>query len=207
MIEGQVLVLNRSWLAVHVTPVKRALCLLYQGQAQVVHPSTYALHDFDEWVVLWNESDTGGETNGKYVHTPNMRVRVPDVILLTFFNGFIRHEVRFSRHSIFERDKNTCQYCGKRFTRNKLTIDHVTPQSRGGDDSWENLVVACLACNVSKADRTPEEALMPLLRKPKKPAWMPALSSRAREEQMDVWAQFVDTSHWRSGAWTSESVT
>ena len=194
VLDGRVLVLNRSWLAVHVTQAKRALCLLYQGHARAVHPTEYSLHDMDEWIDLWE-----GQNHGRYIHTPHLRIRVPDVILLTLFNGFVRHEVRFSRHSVFERDNNTCQYCGKRFNRSKLTIDHVVPQSRGGDDSWGNLVVACLSCNVEKANRTPEEAGMPLLRKPKQPSWMPALSRRVPTDQMAVWARFVDTSFWHAG--------
>ena len=195
MLEGHVLVLNRSWLAVHITPAKRALCLLYQGHARAVHPTEFSLHAFDDWIALWE-----GQNHGHYVNTPCLRIRVPDVILLDYFNGFIRHEVRFSRHSIFERDNNVCQYCGKRHNRSKLTIDHVVPQSRGGADTWENLVVACLACNVRKANRTPEEADMPLLRKPRKPGWMPVLGPRVPEGKLAVWRRFVDTSTWRTAA-------
>lgn len=188
---GHVLVLNRSWVAVHIAPVKRALCLLYQGHARAVHPTEYSLYDFESWLEL---SQNGH--GGRYVHTPNLRIRVPEVILLNVFNGFVRHEVRFSRHSIFERDRGICQYCGKHFPRTQLTIDHVIPQSRGGADTWENLALACLACNVRKADRTPDEANMPLIRRPVKPAWLPQLGSRVPREQMAVWRRFVDNGIW-----------
>lgn len=191
---GHVLVLNRSWVAVHIAPVKRALCLLYQGHARAVHPTEFSLYDFDAWVEL---SRNGQANGGRYIHTPNLRIRVPEVILLNVFNGFVRHEVRFSRHSIFERDRGICQYCGKHFPRTQLTIDHVIPQSRGGADTWENLVLACLACNVRKADRTPEEANMPLIRRPVKPAWLPQLGTRVPREQMAVWRRFVDNGVWQ----------
>lgn len=194
MLDGQVLVLNRSWMAIHVTHVKRALCLLYQGHARAVHPQSFSLHDFDEWRAVAENDVT------RFVHTPSIKIPVPDVILLKWFNGFIRHDVRFSRHNIFDRDGNTCQYCRKRFSRAQLTLDHVIPQSRGGDDSWENLVVACLPCNVKKGNRTPDEAGMPLGRSPKKPGWVPQLGARVPQEQFAVWKQFVDTTYWKVGA-------
>lgn len=191
MLEGNVLVLNRSWAAVHIASVRRAFTLLYIGAARAVHPYEYSLHNFEDWVEL---SQNG--LGGRYVHTPTTRIRVPEVILLSVFNGFIHHEVRFSRQSIFERDRNTCQYCGRHFPRSQLTIDHVLPQSRGGGDTWENLVLACLQCNVKKGNRTPDEADMPLLRHPHKPAWMPHFGTRVPQDQLMVWRKFVDTSLW-----------
>jgi 5-methylcytosine-specific restriction endonuclease McrA len=189
--DGHVLVLNRSWIAIHIASVRRALTLLYVGSAHAVHPAEYSLHRFDEWLAL---SQNG--LGGRYIHTPTLRVRVPEVVLLRQFNGFLRHEVRFTRQSLLERDNHVCQYCGKHFPRSQLTIDHVVPQSRGGEDSWENLTVACLKCNVRKGNRTPHEAGMPLLRKPRKPHWMPRLGARIPPEQLMVWRRFVDTSYW-----------
>jgi len=71
-----------------------------------------------------------------------------------------------SRQSIYIRDNHKCQYCGS--TR-KLTIDHVIPKSRGGDDSWENLVVACSRCNTLKGNTPLEQCSLKLSRKPTKP--------------------------------------
>ncbi|MBI4559443.1 MAG: HNH endonuclease [Candidatus Hydrogenedentes bacterium] len=191
MLDGHVLVLNRSWVAVHITPVRRAMNLLYLGLARAVHPTDFSLYDFDAWCGFSMSTD-----GGSYVQTPTMRIRVPEVILLRVFNGFVRHEVRFSRHSIFERDRNTCQYCGKRFPRTQLTVDHIIPQSRGGGHTWDNLVLACLSCNVGKADRTPDEAGMPLLKRPARPGWLPHFCSRVPDGQLAVWQKFVDTTHW-----------
>lgn len=191
MLDGHVLVLNRSWVAVHIASVRRALSLLYQGLARAVHPSDYSLYDFEDWCEL----SRFGE-DGRYIHTPNLRIRVPEVILLRIFNGFVHREVRFSRRNIFERDKSTCQYCGKRFAKSDLTLDHVTPQSRGGRETWENLVVACVHCNVKKGNRLPEEAHMPLIQKPVKPDWLPQLGARVPLEQVVSWQRFVDTAYW-----------
>lgn len=186
-LDDHVLVLNRSWVAVHITPVRRALTLLYLDLARAVHPTAYSLHEFDEWLELSQDG-----LGGRYIHTPTLRIRVPEVILLKEFNGMVRHEARFSRHSIFERDRNTCQYCGKVFPRSQLTLDHVLPQSRGGQETWENLVVACMRCNVRKGNLTPEEAGMTLLRKPSRPTWLPRFGMRFPNHHVQVWKRFVD---------------
>lgn len=191
MVESEVLVLNRSWVAIHVAPVRRALSMLYQGVARAVHPRDYSLYDFEDWCELSRLSH-----DGQFIHTVNLRIRVPEVILVSAFNGFIRHEVRFSRRNIFERDRNTCQYCGKRVSKCDLTLDHVVPRSRGGRDSWENLVLACVPCNVRKGNRTPEEAHMPLIRKPSKPSWLPKLGTRIPKSQIMNWYRFVDAAYW-----------
>lgn len=72
---------------------------------------------------------------------------------------------------LFERDRHLCAYCGNRFGRRQLTRDHVQPTSRGGKDEWTNVVTACTRCNSRKADKTPEEANMPLLYVPYAPNW------------------------------------
>ena len=191
MVEGNVLVLNKSWTAVNIASVKRALTLMYQDAAKAVHPDDYSLYDFDDWCEL-----SRARADGRYIHTPSMSIRVPEVILLTGFNGFFRQEVRFSRRNIFERDKNTCQYCGRRFAKADLTLDHVVPRSKGGRDSWENLVLACVRCNVRKANRTPDEAHMPLKRRPIKPAWLPKFGARLPKGDLSSWQRFVDAAYW-----------
>ncbi len=191
MLEGSVLVLNKSWVAIHISTVRRALALLYQDLARAVHPTDYSLYDFEDWCELSQAND-----RGRFVHTPSFRIRVPEVIVLKVFNGFVRHEVRFSRRNIFERDNNRCQYCGRRLPKSELTIDHVVPQSRGGGDTWTNLVLACVGCNVRKANRTPAEAGMPLIKEPVKPNWLPRLGARIPSNQIISWQRFVDTAYW-----------
>ena len=191
MVDGHVLVLNRSWVAVNVASVRRAFSLLYQDMARAVHPDDYSLYDFDDWCAL-----SQFEQEGRTIATPTREIRVPEVILLNAFNGFFHREVRFSRRNIFERDKSTCQYCRKRLAKSELTIDHVTPRSKGGRDTWENLVLACVRCNVRKGNRTPEEAQMPLMRKPKKPAWLPTLGVKVPSDKLSSWQRFVDAAYW-----------
>jgi 5-methylcytosine-specific restriction endonuclease McrA len=74
--------------------------------------------------------------------------------------------------SLFARDRNLCMYCGGQYHRYELTRDHVVPLSQGGRDTWENVVCACLHCNVRKGGRTPQQALMPLLAIPYRPSWV-----------------------------------
>ena len=74
-----------------------------------------------------------------------------------------------SRSNIYWRDDHQCQYCSKYFSRSELTLDHVIPKSRGGQKTWDNLVACCTPCNQKKGDRTPSEASMSLLKKPKRP--------------------------------------
>lgn len=190
-IEGQVLVLNRSWVAVNVASVRRAVALLYQDLARAVDPADYRMYDFSDWCEL-----SQAREEGRFIHSPTMRLRVPEIIILNAFNGFFHKEVRFSRRSIFERDKSTCQYCGTKLAKSELTIDHVMPRSRGGRDTWDNLVLACVKCNVRKGDRTPVEAAMPLIRRPHKPAWLPTLGTRLPAGRISSWQRFLDTAYW-----------
>ncbi len=77
-----------------------------------------------------------------------------------------------SNPALFARDQHLCLYCGKHFSRQLLTRDHVMPLSRGGRDIWENVVSACFHCNSRKGGRTPQQASMPLLAVPYRPSWI-----------------------------------
>ena len=100
------------------------------------------------------------------IRTISFRIRVPRVILLCFFDRMPKKEVKFTRHNIFERDHNTCQYCGRIFSPQELTLDHIHPRSRGGDSSWDNLVTCCRSCNNRKGDHAAEDVGMRLLKRP-----------------------------------------
>jgi len=125
----QVLVLNRLWQAVHVCSVRRALTLLFEGDAQVVFGAgdgDFRTLNFQQWRDL-SAADPDADSS---VGTVSFRIRVPRVILLMGFDRFPKKEVKFTRHNLFERDRNTCQYCGKVFDRRDLNLDHVIPRDR-----------------------------------------------------------------------------
>src|SRR2546423_13798140 len=103
---------------------------------------------------------------------------------------------RCTRHNDFERDKNTCQYCGNIFERSELNLDHVLPRDRGGLTTWENVVCSCIRCNTRKGNRLPHEAHMTLIRKPKRPKWRPFVQVTFTTQQHESWRHFVDLAYW-----------
>jgi 5-methylcytosine-specific restriction endonuclease McrA len=192
-LERPVLVLNRLWQAVNVCSVERALTLLFTGHAQVVNQigPDFQTFSFREWCDF---SDRGADV--ETVQSIRIRLRIPRVILLLFFDRMPNKEVKFTRQNVFERDQNTCQYCHKKFDRKDLNIDHVVPRQHGGLTSWTNVVCSCIECNRIKANRTPEQAGMHLRRKPKKPRWRPFLDLRFTKTVDHSWRHFLDLAYW-----------
>jgi len=193
LLNRSVLVLNRLWQAVHVCSARRAFSLLCQGHAQVVHAEdgSFSTHDFESWRDL-----SVRQPDSQMVQTVSMKIRLPTVIVLMLFDRMPRKEVKFTRHNIFERDRNTCQYCGRAFDRRDLNLDHVFPRDRGGQMTWENIVCSCIRCNTRKGNRTPVEARMHLIRKPERPKWRPFAHLTFGAEHHDSWKHFVDFAYW-----------
>ncbi|MFM7214810.1 MAG: HNH endonuclease [Verrucomicrobiota bacterium] len=190
----QVLVLNRLWQAVNICSVRRALSLLFEGHAQVVQGNLqgdFKTYTFDQWRDL-SRLGPDGESLG----TVSFRMRIPRVILLQVFDRLPKKEVKFTRHNIFERDGNTCQYCGRIFDRRDLNLDHVVPRDRGGPTQWDNIVCSCIPCNTRKANRTPAEAGMRLIRKPKRPKWRPFVQVNFGAPIHESWRHFLDLAYW-----------
>ena len=192
MLDESVLVLNQSWIAVHVTQARRALAMLYLGMARVVSVDDYRTYDFETWK---QASEAAKE---QYVSTVDFKIRIPEVILLRTYNSIPRRELVLNRKNLFERDRNTCQYCGRRIARELLTIDHVTPRSRGGKNTWENLVLACITCNKKKQNRLPEEASMKLVRKPVKPKAVPGVGLSFSALKKVNWQKFLNRAYWET---------
>ena len=109
------------------------------------------------------------ETYNKVVNSVNESFKLPCVIALKRIVKFRYQVLPCHRRNVIWRDQSQCQYCAKYFMADKLTIDHVTPRSRGGKNEWLNLVAACKKCNQKKSDKTPTEANMPLIKKPSIP--------------------------------------
>jgi len=98
--------------------------------------------------------------------------------------------IKFSRINIYARDAFTCQYCAQRMSSEKLNFDHVVPRSKGGRTCWENIVASCLKCNSDKANRTPEQAGMKLLRTPKKPSRLPTVTVEMNDNVPAEWKYY-----------------
>jgi 5-methylcytosine-specific restriction endonuclease McrA len=189
-----VLVLNRLWQAVNICTARRALTLLFEGHANVVfsdEAGAFQTFNFNQWKDFSHQ-----EPHPESIRTISFKVRVPRVILLVMFDRLPKKEVKFTRHNIFERDRNTCQYCGSVFDRKDLNLDHVIPRDRGGPTTWENIVCSCIPCNTRKANRTPQEAGLHLVRKPKRPKWRPFVQVNIGLGHHESWKHFLDLAYW-----------
>lgn len=197
-LSSSVLVLNRHYMAVHVINVRRAFALLVRELAEVIHleDGQYANYDFESWREISELRAQFKEPNEDWLQSVNFEVQVPRVIRLLFYDRVPNQSVRFNRRNLFARDNNSCQYCGKRFSTSELSLDHVVPRSRGGDTSWENIVCACVACNVKKGGRTPQEAHMALVRKPAKPKRSPLVTLKLGNPKYESWKSFLSNAYW-----------
>jgi len=146
----EVLVLNNNYEPLNVCNMRRAFALLLLGKAEIIQQR-------DIPVVT-----TRGE------------ITAPSVVKMRYVVRRPMPQLRLSRHSVLARDNYTCQYCGSK--GKELTIDHVVPRWVGGENTWDNMVACCRRCNLKKADKTPQQANMKLIRKPRRPHFIPYLS-------------------------------
>jgi 5-methylcytosine-specific restriction endonuclease McrA len=197
-LDSSVLVLNKCYMAVHVISVRRAFCLLFKDLAEVVtlDDGRYLSHDFQSWREVSEARSRFKDPDDDYIRTIHFEIQVPRVIRLLTYDRLPRTKVKFNRRNIFARDGNRCQYCGKRFPTGELSLDHVMPRSRGGGTDWENIVCACVRCNVRKGGRTPAEAGMRLTKVPIKPKTSPTLSLKLANRKYQSWKTFLDEAYW-----------
>lgn len=115
-----------------------------------------------------------------FIRTVDKAFRAPSVVrfLGKVYRRF-KHgaKLRFSRNNIYLRDGGRCQYCLNNLSKDKITLDHVIPVSKGGKKTWENIVLCCVTCNQQKGNRTLEQANMKLARTPQAPSSLPAILS------------------------------
>ena len=137
---GPVLVLNASYEPLNITSWRRAVVMVLKGKAEGLEHEQRTLR-------------------------PDLLA--PTVIRLRQFVRIPFKELPLTRRNVFQRDHHTCQYCA--YKGEQLSIDHVIPRSRGGQDTWENVITACIRCNVRKGSRTPKEADMPMSSVPRRP--------------------------------------
>jgi 5-methylcytosine-specific restriction endonuclease McrA len=140
----KVLVLNTTYEPLNVCSVRRALVLLLKDKAEVL------------------------EQSDARFRSERVAYALPSVIRLRAYVCVPRHRStgRISRRAVFARDRHRCQYCG---SDRHLTVDHVVPRSKGGTDTWDNLVTSCAPCNRKKGDRAVHAAGLQLARKPRPP--------------------------------------
>lgn len=162
-----VLVLNFNYEPLNVCNIRRAIVLVLSGKAEILEEYNVA------------------------VTSPSRRFDAPSVIRLAYLIRRPRPRVKLCRREIFIRDEYTCQYCGSRTV--DLTIDHVIPRSRGGQQTWENLVSACRTCNHRKGGKTLAEARLTLRREPfePRPGRYYTIQRALNARVSDGWLKFV----------------
>ena len=198
-LDASVLVLNKVFMAVHVISVRRAFCLLFKDLAEVValEEGAFATYDFASWqeVSAFRAANYRQEDDD-WVRTPTAEIQAPRVIRLLDYDKVPKQTVKFNRRNIFARDHNQCQYCGRKHSTSELSLDHVIPRSQGGGTTWDNIVCACVDCNVRKGGRTPRQANVTLIRKPEKPKRSPLLAMKLSQRKYQSWQSFLDSAYW-----------
>ncbi len=197
-LDAKVLVLNRGFTAVRVIDAHRSFKMLLKGIAEVValEEGSYVGYAFRTWAELSEFRFTFEAQEHDWVRTPRLLIPVPKIIRLLTYNRVPKEQVKLNRRNIYARDGNRCQYCGKVFSTKELTLDHVRPRVQGGENSWVNLVCACVRCNARKGGRTPDQAQMRLLRAPIKPKRNPAIAIRLGSPRYQSWKAFLDDAYW-----------
>ena len=193
-----VLMLNRLYMAVRVISAKRALTLLYREQVEVVavENGAYTAYDFDSWVEVSQFKQQFEPHKHDWISTVRFQLAIPRVVRLLGYDRLPRAQVKLNRRNLFARDRNRCQYCGKKFPTTELSIDHVVPRSQGGKNTWENIVCACIRCNTRKGGRTPDQAHMKLIQPAVKPRRSPVLTIKMSDSRYASWKQFLDYAYW-----------
>jgi 5-methylcytosine-specific restriction endonuclease McrA len=203
-INSSTLVLNRSWMAVQICSVKRAINLLYRGHAKAINPDDFQAYGFEDWSEVSQEMVEGAPE--EFICSPSVKIKIPRVIVLMLYDKLPKRQVSFSRKNIFERDNFQCQYCGakppskraalKWMEENALTFDHVIPKSRGGTTTWENIVTSCYKCNRKKGSHLLKELGWKLRQAPVRPKWHPTLNIPLTVVPHREWTNFLDIAYW-----------
>lgn len=183
-----VLILNKHWIPINTTTARHSFSLMYSDHAKgiMVEEDKVVPLEWNEWVGLKvNEND-------RKVKTVKGFVKIPTVIVLNHYDKIPRQTIKFTQKNLWERDNFTCQYTGKKITKLTGNIDHVIPKSQGGKTSWENCVLAHKEINARKADKTPEQAGLKLIKKPSAPRFMPVSFYIRNKDEIEDWNLFLN---------------
>jgi len=193
-----VLVLNKHYMAIRIVGARRAFSLLFRQLAEVVsfEEGSYSAYDFQSWCDVSKFKRSFAPDGCDWVSTVNFHIAVPRIIRLLFYDRLPRSEVKFNRRNIFARDRNSCQYCGRKFPTSELSLDHIIPRSLGGKSVWANIVCACTKCNVKKGGQSLRQSGLKLIKPPVKPRRNPLVHIHLGHERYSSWKQFLDNAYW-----------
>jgi 5-methylcytosine-specific restriction endonuclease McrA len=182
-----VLVLNKNWQAINTRTPADAFCQMATNVATALDIDGEKIRPvaWDEWLTLpIREQDNS-------VQTVRGAIRVPTVIVAVNFARVPKKRPKLCAKTIRERDGNRCQYTGKILRPEEGSLDHILPRSRGGPDSWENLVWAAKEVNARKGNRLPHEAGLRLLTTPRAPKELPVTALIRNAGGIADWELFV----------------
>jgi 5-methylcytosine-specific restriction endonuclease McrA len=184
-----VLVLNRNWQAINIRSPQEAFCQMATNVATALDiegESHIRPVQWDEWITLpIRDGDNA-------VRTARSIIRVPTVIVAVNFAKVPKKRPKLCARAIRERDGNRCQYTGRLLHPDEGSLDHVLPRSRGGADTWENLVWSAKDVNQRKADRLPREAGLKLLKLPRAPKELPVSAFLRNSHSVAEWKLFLN---------------
>jgi 5-methylcytosine-specific restriction endonuclease McrA len=183
-----VLVLNRNWQAIHVKSPAEALSMMYTDSAtglDILGEDQMIPYRWKDWIKLPNDIQS------EYVKTINGDIKIPKVIVLCKFNKVPMKRPKFSLGGVWNRDGGVCQYTGKKLSKNEGNVDHIMPRSRGGKTDWSNCVLSHKEINAQKANRTPEEAGLKLIKPPSIPRHMPTTFYIKNKHNIKEWELFL----------------
>ena len=194
LLNESVLVLNKYFLAIQVTTVREAIITLVSGKSRIIDEN-YLTYNLTSWHARSMELKQSGQLD-KYpgvLRSPSTTLVVPYAIIIPDceFNNPAIKTVKYSRRNLVKRDNYTCQYCKKKFDKKDLTVDHVTPRSKGGKSTWTNVVACCRPCNAIKQDKTIEELGWSLTKKPTQPRWKSHIGIPFNKEKKERWKVFL----------------
>jgi 5-methylcytosine-specific restriction endonuclease McrA len=186
--QNTVLVLNKHWQAIGIKSPADTFAMLMTDVATGLD-----IRGSDHMTPLrWTDwLNLPIEDGDNYVQTVNAKIKIPKVIILSKYDKVPKKRPRFSQKNIWIRDNFTCQYTGKKLRPGEGNIDHVVPKSRGGETAWENCVLACRKVNAKKADSTPEEVGLKLLKKPEPPKELPVFHYITNRHNIKEWEIFL----------------
>jgi hypothetical protein len=191
-----VLVLNKSWIPIGITSVKKAIISMMGGENESPVYAVDVESDKNgnltyanpvDWS-LWK--DLPIRKDDFYVQAAKYRVRAPTLLIAKNYNKIPIHRPRLSPSAIWERDGGTCQYSGKKLTRSTGNLDHIIPRDRGGRDEWTNLVLCDKKINSIKGNRLNHEVGLTLIRQPKAPSSVP-VSASIKAAKHPTWIPFL----------------
>lgn len=187
-LDSPVLVLNKFYMALDVVSARRAIVLLYIDHAEVIEISggRYETYGFDGWV-----ERSARRPSPNSIKTVSLSIEIPMVVRLRSCGRLAQCKVALTRKNILMRDNYRCQYCGKRLAPAELSLDHVIPLSRGGRETWTNIVCSCFECNSTKGELAPKEVGMQLNKPPRTPDFNQAIRSKLPPDRPDIWNRFL----------------